>query len=67
VGRRTSEDCIIEVTQIGASLKVSAIDPESGLEVSVSGPAGSGMEALTQLAMRKLAYRRQKKDGQKRS
>ena len=67
MGNPTPEDCIIEVTQIGASLKVSAIDPRSGLEVSVSGPANSGLEALKQLAMRKLAFRRQKNDGRKQS
>ena len=55
--RAAAEECLIEIIRIGTTLKVSAIDPESGLEVSVSGPAAAGVEALSRLAARKLAYR----------
>ncbi len=49
------EDVIIEFQRIGASVKVSAIDPETLTEVSIAGPASAGEEALTRAVMQKLA------------
>lgn len=63
VGHAPEEDCLIEVIRIGMTLKVSAIDPESGLEVSLSGPVSAGVEALSRLAARKLALRRLRDSG----
>ncbi len=49
------EDIIIEFRRIGASVKVSAIDPETLTEASIAGPASTGEEALTRAVMQKLA------------
>lgn len=47
---------IIEFTRIGNSTKVSAIDPESGTEVSIVGPSSAPRQSLTQNAINKLHY-----------
>ncbi len=58
-----ARECLIEAVRLGEMVKVSAIDAESGLEVSVCGPAGAGLDALTRLAIRKLASRRARTAG----
>jgi hypothetical protein len=45
---------LIEFTPIGAFVKVSAVDPLTGLEVSITGPASAASADLAQLAVRKL-------------
>ncbi len=55
------EDVIIEFQRIGASVRVSAIDPETPTEVSIAGPASAGEETLTRTVMQKLAYVLEKK------
>ncbi len=47
---------IIEFRRIGASVKVSAIDPETLIEVSIVGPASAGEEELTRNVLKKLEY-----------
>jgi len=47
---------IVEFIQIGTSVKVSAIDPESGREVSIVGPASAARSHLSQVAVNKLKY-----------
>lgn len=49
-------DVIFEFHQIGAYVKVSAMDPASLTEVSVVGDPRAGERALKQIALRKLAY-----------
>ena len=49
-------EILIEFTQIGNSVKVTAIDPFTGTEVSIVGSPAAGQEALKQLALRKLRY-----------
>lgn len=49
----TNEGVYIECTLRGGLLKVSAIDPVSGKEACVFGPANA-REALTRMAVRKL-------------
>ncbi len=46
-----------EFTAIGRSVKVSAIDAASGLEVSVVGPASAPQAQLERLALQKLKAR----------
>lgn len=48
---------LIEFISIGNSVKVSALDPETGIEVSIVGPARASEAQLTQNAVRKLRYR----------
>lgn len=50
------EGYYLEFQAIGNSVKVCAIDPASGLEVSIVGPANQGQELLTRTAVRKLEY-----------
>ena len=42
-------------------VKVTAVDPESGTEVSIVGPVAAGREGLAKLAIRKLRYIMRKK------
>lgn len=45
-----------EFQQIGAYVKVTAIDPETLVEVSVTGAASASQQSLKQLALRRLHY-----------
>ena len=47
-------DVYFEFTAIGGTVKVSAIDSATGLEVSVVGPASASQADLQRLALRKL-------------
>jgi len=47
---------ILEFQTIGNSVKVTAIDPESLVEVSLVGSISAGEQALGRLAIRKLEY-----------
>lgn len=55
--RRSIDGYIIEITRIGAYAKVAAVCPQTGTEVSVSGPARGADEMLTRTAIRKLEAR----------
>ena len=52
----TLNEVIIEFQQIGNAVKVTAVDPESLIEVSIVGPSGAGEEILKRTAIRKLEY-----------
>ncbi len=45
-----------EFQQIGAYVKVTAIDPATLVEVSVTGAASASQHSLKQLALRRLEY-----------
>ena len=49
-------EVILEYFQIGNSVKVSAVDPVTLVEVSIIGPADQSREALTRTAINKLDY-----------
>ena len=51
-----ADNYIIEFTQIGASVKVTAIDPKTMTEVSIVGGAQYSQEFLTRQAVKKLEY-----------
>ena len=51
-----SHDIIIEFTAIGSSVKVTAVDPHTLVEVSIVGPASAGEETLKRNAVKKLQY-----------
>ncbi|MBL8702508.1 MAG: hypothetical protein JNK67_29270 [Alphaproteobacteria bacterium] len=56
-------EIIFEMRRVGSVTKASAIDVETGVEVSIMGPATAPELALREAARRKLAYvlkRRQK-------
>ena len=50
-------EVLFEFTAIGNVVKVSAIDPASGIEVSVMGPVRASRADLQQLALAKLNTR----------
>jgi hypothetical protein len=51
-----------EFHAIGASVKVCAIDPHSGIEVSIIGPANAARADLQRLALQKLLARLRRGD-----
>ena len=52
----TDREVILEFHAIGNAVKVTAIDPETMIEVSIMGPPSAGEEALKRAALRKLEY-----------
>lgn len=52
---------LIEFIQMGHVVKVTAIDPRTGREVSIVGDPAAGKTALTRLAVRKMEYVKNKK------
>jgi hypothetical protein len=53
----------VEFVVQGNVVKVTAIDPKTGREAVVMGPAGAARAALSDAAVRKLQYVLKKKDG----
>jgi hypothetical protein len=51
-----TDNYIIEFTQIGTSIKVTAIDPRTMTEVSIVGGTQYSKEFLTRQAVKKLEY-----------
>ncbi|HZD26403.1 MAG TPA: hypothetical protein VE631_09105 [Alphaproteobacteria bacterium] len=55
---------LLEFLPAGQAVKVSAIDPVSGIEVSIVGPASAGEAALGRAAVNKLKYVLRKRAGE---
>jgi hypothetical protein len=53
----------VEFTVQGSFVKVTAIDPVSGLEASITGPASAPRATLEAAVMNKLNYVRRKQNG----
>ncbi len=51
-----SDAVLFEFIHVGNSVKVTAVDPSSGLEVSIVGDPAMGEFSLRHAAARKLAY-----------
>jgi hypothetical protein len=49
-------EVILEFVQIGALMRVSAMEPKSLTEVVIYGPASAGEAALRRVVLRKLDY-----------
>ncbi len=49
-------EVLLEFYRIGDSIKVSAVDPVTGVEVAIVGPATATRQHLEQTAIRKLRY-----------
>ena len=60
----SGREVLIEFHQIGNSVKVTAVDPVTAVEVSIVGAANASQEMLKRLAVRKLDYvlEKQKKE-----
>jgi hypothetical protein len=54
---------ILELTTLGASQKVTAVDEDTGVEVSFVAPASAARADVERLARAKLTYVLKKKDG----
>jgi hypothetical protein len=54
-------EILIETRRIGAILKIIAVDPVTGTEVSFQAPVTTSQIALKQLAVSKLRYVMRKK------
>lgn len=57
-------EVLIEFTQSGNSVRVTAIDPVSYIEASIVGPVWAGEETLRRNAIRKLVYVMRKRSEQ---
>jgi hypothetical protein len=53
---KSGGEYLLEFIPRGIFVKVCAIDPETGVEVSIVGPANGGEELLSRTAVRKLKY-----------
>ena len=54
-------EIFVEFVILGNSLKATAIDPQTGLEATVIGPANAPQSAMAQAARRKLEFLKNKK------
>ena len=55
-GEKPGREILIEIMIIGAYAKVTAIDPVTGTEVSLTGPANADERTLKDAARRKLDF-----------
>jgi hypothetical protein len=60
------QQVIFEFIQHGATVKVTAMDPQTLVEVSIVGPANAGQAALKAAALNKLKYVLSKRGQEKR-
>ena len=56
-----AKEIFVEFVILGNSVKATAIDPDSGLEASVIGPASAPHTAMAEAARKKLEYVAKKK------
>lgn len=59
-----TDNYIIEFTQIGGSVKVTAVDPKTMTEVSIVGSAQHSQDFLTRQAVKKLEFMLAKRRGE---
>lgn len=55
-GKGNEDGILIEFQQHGTSVKVTAVDPVSTVEVSIIGPASAGRMELARAAIKKLKF-----------
>lgn len=55
------KEIFVEFVMLGNSVKATAIDPDTGLEASIVGPAGAPRSTLADAARRKLEFLQKKK------
>lgn len=55
-GKHSGREILFELTRIGNSVKVTAIDAASGVEASIVGAPAMGEAMLKRNALRKLEY-----------
>lgn len=52
-----------EYVPVGTSVKVSAVDAVTGLEVSIVAPATASQDEMNRIALNKLRYMTRKREG----
>lgn len=55
-GNKSGGEVLFEFQRVGSYMKVVAIDPVTGTEVSVAGPATGSTELLKRTALNKLQF-----------
>ncbi len=63
MAEKSGREILLEWYQVGNSVKVTAVDPETLIEVSIVGDPAAGQEALKQAAINKLEYVLRKRRG----
>lgn len=58
-------EVLIEILQVGNAVKVIAVDPETGVEVSIVGSPSMSEEILKRNAVKKLQYVLEKQNASK--
>jgi hypothetical protein len=53
---RVPKEIYVEFIVLGNAVKATAIDPETGVEASVIGPANAAQTIMAQAARKKLEY-----------
>jgi hypothetical protein len=56
-----AREIFVEFVTLGNTVKATAIDPDTGLEASIVGPANAPRSTLAEAARRKLEYVQRKK------
>ena len=56
-------EVLFEFVQVGGTVKVTAVDAATGVEVSIVGSPSAGDAALKRLALQKLTYVLARRDG----
>ncbi len=64
---KPTNEIYLEFKTVGSSQQVSAIDPVSGIEVSVTGPANASRDKITGIAVAKLKRRLERDELEKNS
>ncbi len=58
------KEYLIEMCQVGTSMRVTALDPVTGQEAVILGPPAAGQSALKSLAVRKLERKLNKRNSE---
>ena len=56
-----AKEIFVEFVMLGNTVKATAIDPDTGVEASIVGPASAPRATLAEAARRKLEYVQKKK------
>lgn len=52
----SSQEILYQIVAVGNAVKITAVDPETGTEVSVAAPRNTPLPSLKAAAVKKLAY-----------
>lgn len=54
---QNDKEYLIEYTTVGNAVKITAMDPETGIEVSTMGPSYMSRDLMAKAAINKLEYK----------